>query len=186
PWQEKPDEDHPDGAIGFHPERPFHLGPNDELPDVRLVPENFVAATARATLGGSSWAGGRFSAATPLDGGSTNGVKAFGADLNLKTASGDYGLFGQAAVAQSALGPTRTQRDGTVIAPGDAGAGGFVRAGKLGGEGPRLQVGYDYAAPRFDLNAVGFQHDSNIHDGHLDAGVSYPNGVGPLPSLDPS
>src|SRR5262249_49767416 len=152
---------HPDGSFSFHADRPFHLGPTDELPTAELVPENFVAATARATLIGSSWVGARFSAATPLGGAcsaadlarpaaparcTTYGVNAYGTDMNLKTANGDYGLFGQAALTQAVLGSPRLLRDGTVIAPGDLGTGGFVRAGKLGGEGFRLQLGYDYAA----------------------------------------
>src|SRR5215468_9886622 len=183
PWQHGADENSPDGSVAYHPERPFHLGPTDELPAIEVIPENFVAATARVTLAGRSWVGARFSAATPLDGSCSaadlamapppgrcrvGGLNAFGLDTNLKTDSGDWGIFGQLAVAQAVLGAPRVEKDGTVINPGDSGAGGFVRAGKLGGEGFRLQLGYDYEAPTLDLNAVGFQLDQNLHDTHLD------------------
>ena len=195
PWQRGA----ADGSIDFHAERPFHLGPAEELPPDEVVPENFAAATARVALGGSSWIGGRIAAATPLGGEcsaadlartpvparcTTHGVNAGAIDASLKTPDGDYGLFGQAVVSQSVLGQTRSERDGTAIAPGDVGAGGFVRAGKLGGEGLRLQGTYTYASPKFDLNSVGFSLDSNLHDGAVDLGVSYPNGFGPLHSLD--
>ena len=164
-------------------DRPFRVGNQGEPPAI-IDHENFVAASLRLKLGRSSFVGGRFSAATPFGDGPTNGVNAGGIDADVKTDAGDYGLFGQVAASQSVRGATRVQRDGTSIAPGDVGAGGFFRFGKLGGEGFRLQLGYDFATPKFDLNAIGFQKDSNYHTASIQSGVSYKNGIGPFISLD--
>ena len=45
--------------------------------------------------------------------------------------------------------------------PGDLGAGGYFVAGKVGGEGFRVNLNGRYASPRLDLTAIGYQQSQN-------------------------
>ena len=51
--------------------------------------------------------------------------------------------------------------DGTVMHPGDLGAGGYLIAGKVGGEGTRAYLNLRYASPKMDVNAIGYQQSQN-------------------------
>nr|WP_228530955.1 MULTISPECIES: DUF5916 domain-containing protein [Myxococcaceae] len=201
PGLEGASEEAPDRRPGFHPERPFHLGLNNELPGRTPVSTNYLAAVARASVGKNSRVGGTFTSALPMSGGCTADDLVLDEDLqplaclgrygnagaldfNFKSPDSAYGVLGQVAASQAVAGPpARTLRDGTVLSRGDVGAGTYVRAGKFGGEGFRFDVGYDYASPRLDLNATGFQRIQNIHSARAAVRYARPNGIGKLKGL---
>ncbi len=200
PWQ-KQDEDSPDRHWSLHSSRPLHLGPNSALPGSPQPPTNFLAAVARASVGQNARVGGSFAAATPLVSGCTpeqaalaeedqpaqclarGGLGAAG-DFDVKTSNSEYGVLGQVDASRSVGGlPERTLRDGTVLRPGSTGYGGYLRAGKFGGEGFRWDMGYDFSTPTLDLNATGFQRTQNEHAPRLGLRYQRPNGIGPLKGL---
>lgn len=195
PWQASPDEDRPDPAVRLHLERPLHLAPEFALSTQPLVPMNYLAAVVRGKAWEHSRVGATVTAATPLTGtcgavdpasqGSpaclANGGNAAALDVDLRTADGQYGLFGQVDGSQTAGGPPeRVLKDGTRLGRGDLGAGGYLYAGKFGGEGVRWDVSYSYASPTLELNPSGFQSTQNEHA--TLAGLRYQrdNGFGAL------
>jgi hypothetical protein len=200
PWQEQDEED-PDRRWRLHPSRPLHLGPNDALPGSPQAPTNFLAAVARGSVGANSRIGGSFASATPLVGGCTEEEAALdeeeqpaeclarggmggAVDFDFKSGDSAYGLLGQVSASRTVGGlPERTLRDGTLLRRGDSGYGGYLRAGKFGGEGFRWDVGYDFSSPQLDLNATGFQRTQNAHAPRLGVRYQRPNGIGPLKGL---
>jgi Domain of unknown function (DUF5916)/Carbohydrate family 9 binding domain-like len=195
----------PDRRWALHAVTPFHLGPDDALPTDRPTPRNAFAAVARQRLGDASSVGAILTASTPLAplctrqdfttdaayaqaGCQSRGVNALALDWNLRTASGEWGFFGQVEASQQTWGQPsgRLLADGTVMKPGDLGFGGYLRAGKLSGEPFRYDVSYVLSTAKLDLNGVGmgFQPRSNMQ--WLDGALHYtrPNGVGPLRSLN--
>ncbi|MBN1205903.1 MAG: carbohydrate binding family 9 domain-containing protein [Myxococcaceae bacterium] len=200
PWQAQ-DEERPDRQWRLHSSRPLHLSPNSALPGRPQPATNFLAAVARGSVGENSRVGGSFAAATPLVGGCSAEEAALdeeeqpaeclalgglgaAADFDFKTASSEYGVLGQVDASRTVGGlPERTLRDGTVLRRGASGYGGYLRAGKFGGEGFRWQAGYDFASPALDLNAAGFQRTQNEHASRLSLGYQRPNGFGPFRAL---
>jgi hypothetical protein len=78
-------------------------------------------------------------------------------------------------------GPTsRTLADGTALRHGDLGAGGYLRAGKRGGEPWRFELGWAYASPRLDLNPSGFQRTQNEQEARVILRYARPGGGGPF------
>jgi hypothetical protein len=162
------------------PTRPRHAETDDEGAIGDAPSLNYLAAVARAGFGSDSWVGARLAAATPLTDGASGG-NAVAIDTTLKETSGVWALFGQAAVSQTVGGPEeRVLLDGTVLERGELGLGGYVRAGKYGGEPWRAELGYDYSSPSLELNATGFQRDQNRHYATAMIGWRRPNGLGPL------
>jgi Domain of unknown function (DUF5916)/Carbohydrate family 9 binding domain-like len=176
PWQTQ-DEGDPDRRWRFHPSRPFRLGPNNTLPSAPQPTTNFLAAVVHGSVGPSSRIGGSLASALPLAGRCTNeettaerppeecagrGGTAAAADFDLRTEDSEYGVLGQLAGSRTVGGPPRrVLPDGTSLDRGDVGYGGYLRAGRFGGEGFRWTAGYDYSAPELDLNATGFQRTQN-------------------------
>ncbi|HYH94837.1 DUF5916 domain-containing protein [Hyalangium sp.] len=200
PWMEH-DEERPDRRWRPHASRPLHLGPNSSLPGGPQPPTNYLAAVGRGSVGQNSRVGGSFVAATPLVRGCTpeeaaldeedqpaeclaRGGMGAAADFDLKTSNSEYGVLGQVDASRSVGGlPERTLRDGTVLRPGSTGYGGYLRAGKFGGDGFRWQAGYDFSTPTLDLNATGFQRTQNDHSPHVWLRYQRPNGIGPFKEL---
>ncbi|XXF78360.1 DUF5916 domain-containing protein [Myxococcaceae bacterium GXIMD 01537] len=200
PWQRQ-DEENPDRAVELHASRPLHLGPNTALPGDPLATTNFLTAVMRASVGPNSRVGGAFASAVPLTRLCTPEAAALdedeqpaeclargglggAVDFNLRTADSQYGVLGQVDGSKTLGGlPERTLADGTVLARGASGLGGYLRAGKLGGEGLRWDVGYDYASPTLDLNATGFMRSQNEHTPRLRLRYVRPNGMGPFRSF---
>ncbi|PTL84886.1 DUF5916 domain-containing protein [Vitiosangium sp. GDMCC 1.1324] len=198
PWKRDVDEERPDRTVGMYLNRPLHVGPNNALPTDPAVPMNYLAAVVRGKVGEGSRVGGMVTMATPLVSGCTRedaeldeelqpapclarGGNAAAVDFDLKTADGVYGVMGQVEGSQTVGGlPERTLRDGTVLRQGDTGYGGYVRAGKYGGEGFRWDVGYDFTSPRLDLNPSGFLRTQNEHAPRVGLRYQRPNGMGPL------
>jgi hypothetical protein len=182
PWQAQ-DEENPDRDWSLHASRPFHLGPNNTLPGRPQPATNFLAAVARGSVGENSRVGGSFAAATPLAGGCTaeeaaqadrpdeclaRGGMGAALDFDFKSSNSEYGILGQLDASRTEGGPPeRLLPDGTVLRRGNGGFGGYLRAGKFGGEGQRWDVAYDFASPRLDLNATGFQRTQNEHMARL-------------------
>lgn len=176
PWQAQDEED-PDRRWRFHPSRPFRWGPNNALPAEPQPTTNFLAAVVHGSVGPSSRVGGSLTSALPLAGRCTEeeaaadrppeectgrGGTAAAADFDLRTEDSEYGVLGQLAGSRTVGGPPqRVLPDGTSLDRGDLGYGGYVRAGRFGGEGFRWTAGYDYSAPTLDLNATGFQRTQN-------------------------
>jgi hypothetical protein len=196
PWQQNLDEERPDRRLRLHLNRPLHLGPDDALPTEPAVPMNHLAAVVRGKVGAGSRVGGTVTAATPLTGTCTpeqaeldsppaaclaRGGNAAALDFDVRTESGAYGLVGQVDGSQVVGGPPeRTLRDGTVLRRGDEGFGGYLRAGKFGGEGFRWDAAYTFASPRLDLNPSGFQRTQNEHAAGGGLRYQRANGLGPL------
>jgi hypothetical protein len=202
PWSRDVDEERPDRTMGLHLTRPLHVGPNNALPTTPAVPMNYLAAVVRGQVGTHSRVGGMVTMATPLTGGCSDedaaldeelqpepclarGGNAAAVDFDVKTADGEYGVMGQVDASQVVGGvPERTLRDGTVLRRGDTGLGGYVRAGRFGGEGFRWELGDDFSTPRLNLNAIGFQRTQNEHAPRLSLSYQRPDGMGPFKSYE--
>jgi hypothetical protein len=166
----------PDRRLALHPERPLHLGPNDEVGRAPPITENYLAAVAQVKLGPASTVGARLASAVPLEGEcadaavdppppacAAQGGHAAAVDFNLRTADAAWALLGQAEVSRTVGGPpARTLPDGVVLARGAGGWGGFVQGGKLGGEPFRFDLAYSYLSPTLELNPVGFLPTQNL------------------------
>ncbi|RJS27592.1 hypothetical protein DRW03_03470 [Corallococcus sp. H22C18031201] len=196
PWQAQDDEV-PDRRWRLHASRPLHLGTNDSLPSSPQAPTNFLAAVVRGSVGENSRIGASVASAIPVVGECTIEKAALGkqrpaeclaqggmgvaADFDLKTADSAYGLLGQVSASRVVGGlPERPLRDGTLLHPGDGGYGGYVRAGKFGGEGFRWDLGYDFSTPTLELNATGYQRTQNEQAPRVELRYQRPNGFGPL------
>lgn len=198
PWQIQ-DEAHPDHQWRLHLERPLHLGPDSALPDTPAPATNFVAAVARASVGPSSRIGASVVGALPLVGACeaepatatapsaaclARGGVATALDFDVRTASSEYGAIGQFAGSRLIAGPpARVLPDGSVLRPGTTGYGGYMRAGRFGGEGFRWEVGDDLSSPTLDLNATGFQRTQNEHAPSLTLRYERQSELGPLRGL---
>ncbi|MDY7226395.1 DUF5916 domain-containing protein [Hyalangium rubrum] len=201
PWQEQ-DEERPDRRWRLHSTRPLHLGPNSSLPGTPQPATNFLAAVVRGSVGANSRVGGSFAAATPLVGGCTEeeaaldeedqpaeclarGGQGAAMDFDFKTADSEYGVLGQVDASRVSDGPPeRTKADGTVLRRGSTGYGGYLRAGKFGGDGFRWDVSYDFSSPTLDLNATGFQQTQNVHSPYAWLHYTRPNGAGPFKGVE--
>jgi len=85
-----------------------------------------------------------------------------GLDFNLRTRDGEWVALGTVVGSRRIGGPQDdVLRDGTVMHPGDLGAGGYFVAGKVGGEGFRAYVNGRYSSPKLDLTAIGYQQSQN-------------------------
>ena len=85
-----------------------------------------------------------------------------GLDFNLRSGDGEWVALGTVLGSRRIGGPAEdVLRDGTVMHPGDLGAGGYFLAGKVGGEGVRVFVNGRYASPKLDLTAMGYQQSQN-------------------------
>ena len=196
-----PDQAPLDRRYEFHWQQPFHFGPNNELPAQRPVTTNFLALAARQKLGNSSAVGVTLTSAAPLEARCDRsdfasdadyragdcqavGGNAAAVDWNLRTANGDWAVLGQLAGSRRLGGPAEgtTRDDGTVLHGGDMGYGTFVRAGKLGGEPWQFNVATIFESPKLDLNASGYQSQSNRLQLMENFVYNRPNGTGALHS----
>jgi uncharacterized protein DUF5916/cellulose/xylan binding protein with CBM9 domain len=102
-----------------------------------------------------------------------------GLDGRWRSDSGSYALSGQGVVSRLAGGPPRQMLDGTVIAPGDAGAGIKLEAAKEGGN-VLADLRFEGRSRRLDFNDLGFMDRQN----HLytTATLGY-RLIDPLPSV---
>lgn len=83
-----------------------------------------------------------------------------GIDGRWRSASGAYAFSGQGVVSKIAGGPPRQMLDGTVIAPGDAGAGIKVEAAKEGGN-VLADLRFEGRSRTLDFNDLGFMDRQN-------------------------
>lgn len=167
------DEERPDRSLGYDVRRPLHLGVNAELPAETPVTRNYFTGVIRGRIAPGVSVGGTAAAATPLDehcsaGGSVEACSPTGSvagavDFSAYSGDGAWGALGQLESSRLSGGPAegRLLADGTVLRSGDVGAGGYVRAGKLGGEPWRAALKYEYASPRLELNQTGFLRAQN-------------------------
>ena len=85
-----------------------------------------------------------------------------GLDFNIRSRDGEWVALGTVLGSRRIGGPAEdVLRDGTVMHPGDLGAGGYFVAGKVGGEGFRAFINGRYASPKLDLTAMGYQQSQN-------------------------
>jgi hypothetical protein len=190
-----------DRRFQFHWQRPFHFGLNNELPGERPVTANFLAVVARQKFDNASSVGATVTSRAPLSDRcyrsdftseaaylaadcEAAGGNAAGIDFNLRSESGDWATIGQLTASQRLGGPSggETLDDGTVLHAGDWGFGGYVRMGKLGGEPWQFDVSYQLETPTLDLNASGYQADSNRHQLAENLRYTRPSGSGSLHS----
>jgi hypothetical protein len=188
----------PTRALYWSPWSPLHLAPGDAYPEVAPARRNFLAATARWQPSHTAALGAALTSATPLDGRCSEAEAAMPdgqrpahcdvalghaamVDWNLHTDDDAWFLRGQLTGSQRQGGPpAETLVDGTVLRPGDLGAGGFVAAGREGGEPWLLNLSYEYEAPRLDVNALGYQRTQNEQMGRAVVGYVRPGGGGPF------
>ncbi len=175
------DEANPDRRFQFHLSRPLHFGLNDELPSINPVPMNFLVGVLRTKVGENSTVGARATSALPFGDACTEADllleeerqpascytragNAGALEWDLRTEDGNWSVVGQLSGSQIVGGPPeRLLHDGTLLHPGDTGYGGYVTAGKMGGEPWRFDVSYRYASPTLDLNATGLLRTQNEH-----------------------
>ncbi|WP_224362055.1 DUF5916 domain-containing protein [Hyalangium versicolor] len=191
------DEDNPDQRIRFHIRRPLHLGPNYQLPAQPGATRNFLAVVLRGQPGLTTTVGGTLATNTPLsslcgttqpedpeaqDACRATGGNAAAVDWDVRSADSTWGIRGQLSGSHIVGGPRAGTilRDGTVLEPGDMGAGLYVNGGKQGGEPFRFNVSYEYASPRLELNATGFQPKQNEQVAQTGVQFVRPSGWGPL------
>lgn len=184
------------------PWSPLHLAPGDSYPEVAPARRNFLAATARWQPSPAVALGAAVTSAVPLDGRCSeteaalpDGQRPAHCDVPLGNAAAvnwslhsddsEWFLRGQLTGSQRLGGPpAETLADGTVLRRGDVGAGGFVAAGREGGEPWRFRVSYDYEGPRLDLNALGYQRTQNEQMGRGVLVYARPAGGGPFHDWD--
>jgi hypothetical protein len=196
------DESAPDRRVRFHPQRPFHLGPNDEAVARSATPENYFAGVLTYKLGETSTIGLRTASAIPIadctevandpgntqpppDRCSTPGNNAAAIDWSLRSPHAEWALQGQAEISEVVGGArARTLPDGVVQTPGQTGWGTYSQAGKFGGEPFRFGLDYSYISPTLELNGAGFLPVQNWQD--LGAQLHYvrPTGFAGLHAFD--
>ncbi len=102
-----------------------------------------------------------------------------GLDFNLRTHDGEWVALGTVVGSRRFGGPAEdVLRDGTVMHPGDLGAGGYLVAGKVGGEGVRAWIVGRYASPKLDLTAIGYQQSQNQQAVGANLAYYRSNGIG--------
>jgi Domain of unknown function (DUF5916)/Carbohydrate family 9 binding domain-like len=190
---------HPASRKLYHsPWSPLHVAAGDSYPEVAPARRNFTAATARWQPSATVALGAAFTSAVPLDGRCSeteaalpDGQRPAHCDValgnaaavnwSLHTADGAWFLRGQLTGSQRLGGPpAETLADGTMLRRDDVGAGGFVSAGREGGEPWRFSVTYENEAPRLDLNALGYQRTQNEQKGRALLRFVRPAGGGPF------
>lgn len=77
---------------------------------------------------------------------------------------GDYSLSVQGVGTASSGGPSRWLADGTRIAAGDLGAGGYVNFAREGGEHWRWQLIANFASDKLDYNDLGYMVRQNYFE----------------------
>jgi len=106
---------------------------------------------------------------------------AAGLDFDLNTDDAVYSLQGQVAGSMVGRGiAERVLRDGSRLRQGDLGLGSWFRAGKVGGNGFRWDVSWEYASDKLELNPTGFLRTQNYHMPHVGLRYHRPDGWGPL------
>jgi hypothetical protein len=169
----------PNRAVAYSPTRPFHLGLGDALPADRPTPKNYLAVIARKDFNEQFALGATATTVdalaprcTPADFQTEaayqaasclgQGGQTFGLDWNLRSENHDWVFLGMFDGSRREGGPLDdVQRDGTDIRPNDWGYGGYMRAGKFGGEGFRFDALYALQSPKLDINALGFLPSQN-------------------------
>lgn len=91
-----------------------------------------------------------------------------GIDAAWRSPEGEWTVAGQLASSRTAGGPTRVLLDGTRLASGAGGTGGFFRAAKEGGW-LRGELDYEAYSRTFDIDDLGYLDRANVQ--HVDASV---------------
>jgi hypothetical protein len=89
-------------------------------------------------------------------------------DGGWRSPGGDYAVGGMITASMLDQGPARTQRDGTVIQPGELGMGGFVYASKEAGKHWIGNLWFQYAGRKLDYNDLGYSERSNHLTGAIE------------------
>jgi hypothetical protein len=103
-----------------------------------------------------------------------NGARCFddayvgSADWRWRSPAGDWHTGGQVIGTMLHGGPPRLVRDGTLIAPGDAGTGGFVFVNKEGGKNWVGDVSFEYEGRKLDYNDLGYNQRANDYRWRFD------------------
>ncbi|HKP58882.1 MAG TPA: DUF5916 domain-containing protein [Polyangiales bacterium] len=83
-------------------------------------------------------------------------------DLTWRSPSGDYAIRSQGYASTMARGPVRPLPDGTLIGPGDGGAGGLLRLSKQGGDHWILDGTVAAHSRKLDFNDLGYMDRQNF------------------------
>jgi hypothetical protein len=190
--------DQPDRSLRWHPEQPLHLAPGNTYPVQAPAAQNYFAGVVRWQPSRAATLGLTFTSAVPMtrdcsaeeaalpDGQRPGrceavGGNALGIDWNLRTSDSEWVFYGQLDASQVVGGPpTRLLPDGTALNRLDGGAGFYLAAKRQGGEPWRVDVRYEFASPRLDLNPSGYQPTQNQHGPTLTLRYVRPSGGGPF------
>ena len=184
----------------FEPSQPLRLAPRSTLPVLAPAPRNFAAGVLRwrpshqtslgATFASSLLTGPRCTveeAGQPDESRPTRcdalTGNAAALDWSTRSHDGAWYALGQLTGSQALGGaPTRTLADGTTLSQGDLGFGAHAAAGRQGGEPWRFEAHWEYASPRLDVNATGYQRTQNEQLGRAILRYLRPRGGGPFHS----
>ncbi|HKU38922.1 MAG TPA: DUF5916 domain-containing protein [Polyangiales bacterium] len=83
-------------------------------------------------------------------------------DLTWRSPSGEYAIRSQGYASAMVRGPVRPLPDGTLIGPGDTGAGGLLKLSKQGGEHWILDGSFAAHSRKLDFNDLGFMDRQNF------------------------
>jgi hypothetical protein len=98
----------------------------------------------------------------------THDAIAAGIDGGWRSNEGEWTASSQVAATKTTGGPTRTLLDGTQLASGDRGLGGYFRTAKEGGT-LRAELVLESYGRRFDIDDLGYL--SRANEQHLDATI---------------
>lgn len=171
----------PGTGVVYSPKRPLHLGLAQELPAERPVTRNFFAGVVRARPSDGVTLAARAALSTPVEGEcaldapppcTPTGSQAVALEADVRTGDRAWGVVGQLVGSRATGGPSGGVRldDGTTLVDGSLGLGGFVQAGRLGGEGIRAWAMYEHAAPTLALDQTGYLEANNQQRGTVRLG----------------
>lgn len=173
-------EEAPDRRLLWTPSQPLRIAPGLAYPFEAPAAQNLVAGVARVKAADPLTLSAQLTSALPLREQCTLadlsltehpprctalGGNAFALSFEASTADRNWYAYGQASASQLAGGPPyRVLPDGTHLERGDGGLGGYIRAGKRGGEPIRFDLRWTYSTPKLELNPLGFQATQNVQE----------------------
>jgi hypothetical protein len=186
----------PDRRLRWSLAQPFQLAPGLAYPFQAPVTQNYFAGVVRSHASSGLMLGATATSSVPLARSCTeadladpvslparcsgDGGNALALDFNATSDDREWYAYGQLVGSQVVGGPPkRILTDGTEEARGDLGFGSYLQAGRRGGEPWRFDLAWNYASPRLDLTASGFQKTQNAQYAGATLRYARPSGGGP-------
>lgn len=173
-------EDAPDRSLRWTGSQPLRLAPGLAYPLQAPAKQNLAAAVVRMKPSEPLTFSAQATSALPLGETCTLadlslpappprctalGGNALALSFETSTANKDWYAYGQASASKLTGGPPlRVLPDGIRLTRADDGFGGYIRAGKRGGEPVRFDLRWSYSTPKLELNPLGFQAAQNLQE----------------------